>query len=69
MTCIGAENQYDSKLLHSALIVFGRSLNQRVAGMSQSFIFKLFPVSYLWFSALFGGFGLKLECAGCTPLM
>jgi len=47
MTCIGAENQYDSKLLHSALIVFGRSLNQRVAGMSQSFIFKLFPVSYL----------------------
>jgi hypothetical protein len=34
IACIGAENQRDSKQSHSVLIVFGRSLNQRVGGSS-----------------------------------
>ncbi len=34
IACTGAENQHDSKQSHSVLIVFGRSLNQRVAGSS-----------------------------------
>jgi hypothetical protein len=34
IACIGAENQRDSETSHSVLIVFGRSLNQRVVGSS-----------------------------------
>ena len=34
IACIGAENQHDSEPSHSILVVFGRSLNQRVVGSS-----------------------------------
>jgi len=34
ITATGAENQHDSEPSHSVLIVFGRSLNQRVVGSS-----------------------------------
>jgi len=68
IACSGAKNQHHRKWSHSVLVVFGRSLNQRVEGLPQEIVRQNRPCAREtanWKGLEFwqnNGFGLEKGC-------